>query len=75
MALGRIDAHRDGDCVDPSKGPGNTSGDGQRHEAVNHATHRHFHGGGDNSGEAQTVDMGRLGRPGSLRPVKGPSSG
>jgi len=72
VVLRKLDSYRDGGCVDPYRSAGNTSGGGQRHETVDRPTHRHFHGGGDNSGAAQTVDMVRLGRPRGLKTRKRP---
>jgi hypothetical protein len=72
-----LGGHSDGDGVDPYRSAGNAAGNGQRHDAWSHATHRLFHGGGDISSDAQNVDMVRPGPgpPGGLRPGKTPSSG
>jgi len=55
-------AQSDGDGVGPYRSAGNASGNGQSHDALSHASHRHSHGGGG------MVDMDRLGRSGSLKP-------
>ena len=53
----KLAVHRYGNGADPHRSPGNTPGDGRSHDAWGHPTHRHFHGGGDNTGEAQKVDI------------------